>query len=166
MAQKKIILSGESRVSVLDVGLGAAAGLAVPYGARYALAMYAPADMVWLREWSGELGAVAGMGASVALGAWRGMAPAVIGFVLSALFGAGSLIERFLLVPSAAAQVPAGDVRGLAGNLGLLTAKPAEQFGSAGHLTVERPSSLAGAMAGANLGVFGQPSFGSVPWAG
>jgi len=100
--QKKIILSDQSRVSLADAGLGAAAGLLIPYTVdRYLSGAEWTLDQAWARDWSAQLGGVVGLALSIPLAMWRGFGAASIAGVLAVTYGLMMFVDKWLMTREA-----------------------------------------------------------------
>lgn len=120
--QYSLDTSGFSYVSVMDAGLGVAAGGVVPMIAEHYLGQWAAAPD-FVRENPTYVAAAIGAATCIPLYFWRGLGPAVIGVAAAIIYGLSGVIAGWL---EAAPSIP-GAVEGLRGGraMGMLQATPA-----------------------------------------
>lgn len=95
--QKNFDMSGTSRLSLADAGLGAAAGFLVPVITNKLLSSYA-SGVAFLAEDANRqmVSAAAGILVAVPIYFWRGMAPAMVAAVTAILYGVGGYLTEWV----------------------------------------------------------------------
>lgn len=107
--QKKLVLSGNSQVSVVDAALGVGAGLLVPFitdrlvdkwAAEKSAGADATAEQIkgyqsW-DEYSSPIGAAVGLVAAIPIGMLKGLGPAIITAVSAITYGGMKMVSAYL----------------------------------------------------------------------
>lgn len=95
--QKNFDVSGTSRLSLADAGLGAAAGFLVPVIANRLIASYGSSVEFLSDEQNRQMvSAAAGIVVAIPLYFWRGMAPAMVAAVTAILYGVGGYVTDWV----------------------------------------------------------------------
>jgi hypothetical protein len=93
--QRNFDMSGTSRLSLADAGLGAAAGFLVPVIANRVLDLYATTTIT--DSANRRLAAAAtGIVVAIPLYYWRGMAPALVAAALALVYGASGYVTDWV----------------------------------------------------------------------
>lgn len=95
--QRNVDVSGTSRLSLADVGLGAAAGFLVPVVTNRVLELYGSSS-TFLSDSSNRQMVSAAMGIVVAIPVyfWRGMAPAIVAAAIALVYGVGGYVSDWV----------------------------------------------------------------------
>jgi len=99
--QRNFDMSGTSRLSLADAGLGAAAGFLVPVITEKLIAEYATTTEFFTNAESGAknkrlVAAAAGIAVAIPLYYWRGFAPALVAAAIALVYGAGSYVQGWV----------------------------------------------------------------------
>lgn len=132
--QYEMDTSGWSHVSLMDAGLGVAAGFAVPIVAETVMAKISNLPP-WMGSYRPQLAAAVGLAASVPLYFWRGFGPAVIGGMMSIAYGLADLISDYLGDSSATAGIRASRA------MGVISASPRRRLSGGNRLSGIRAQS-------------------------
>jgi hypothetical protein len=95
--QRNFDMSGTSRLSLADAGLGAAAGFLVPVITEKLITQYAGTNE-FLADASNKrmVAAAAGIVVAIPLFYWRGMAPALVAAAIALVYGVGGYIQNWV----------------------------------------------------------------------
>lgn len=105
--QRNFDMSGTSRLSLADAGLGAAAGFLVPVITEKLISQYAGTNEFLADDTNKRMVAAAsGLVVAIPLYYWRGFAPALVAAAIALVYGAGSYVADWVnqLGSSAAPQ--------------------------------------------------------------